>query len=287
MSTSVQRNALKSFLRARRAALTPEMVGLPVGQRRRTPGLRREELASIAGISVSWYTWLEQGRPIRTSADLLRRLSRALRLSPSDAEYLYRLAGETRTATPSANAVPEPWVQDLLDGFRWPAILMNARFDVVARNEIANRVFAFDAMQGPFAVNHIWRSFCDTERRGLYVNWREVVSWGVGALRAQYGAHIGDPAFESLIEELREHSREFSEMWEAHHVLPLASIPLVLRLPQVGPVGFVSSRLTLPALPEHFIFALTPDEKSAGAVAKLRAGASRGNRLQARARRQR
>src|SRR5262249_36281778 len=117
MSASARREELKAFLRARRASVTPEATGLPRGKRRLTPGLRREELAALAGVGVTWYTWLEQGREINVSADTLRRIARALGLSISDERYLFSLAGLPVPGSASFRAPAPPIVQLLLDGF--------------------------------------------------------------------------------------------------------------------------------------------------------------------------
>src|SRR5271166_4946470 len=160
MNTS--RDELAKFLRARRAALQPEMFGFSSGKRRRTPGLRREEVASLALVGVTWYTWLEQGRDIRVSAGVLDRTAKALRLSPSDTTYLFVLAGYVRPETDASTSQVDARLQQIIDGFTaGPAMISNGRFDCVAFNHLADIIYQWDAYKGPFARNFLWRSFMD------------------------------------------------------------------------------------------------------------------------------
>jgi transcriptional regulator with XRE-family HTH domain len=131
-----RRAELAQFLRARRERLSPEQVGLPPGPRRRTPGLRREELALLAGVGITWYTWLEQGRPINASMQVLDAVARTLRLDLAEREHLYRLAEATPLRTFVDSAVVPTVVLDILSSFSpCPAVLVNGRFDVLESND--------------------------------------------------------------------------------------------------------------------------------------------------------
>jgi hypothetical protein len=167
MAQDVQREELAKFLRTRREALSPADVGLRYTARRRTPGLRREDVADLAGVSVTWYTWLEQGRDIHCSMALATRLGKALRLSRTDREYLFRLAGHSPPPS-TRNAAIEPSIQAVFDGFTaGPALLISPRLDVLAFNQYADRVFGLAGRTGSFDGNHLYRGFMDPERRKL------------------------------------------------------------------------------------------------------------------------
>jgi transcriptional regulator with XRE-family HTH domain len=130
VDSSIRRTELKAFLRARRAALLPEACGIQHGRRRLTPGLRREEIAAIANIGVTWYTWLEQGRPINVAAATMRRISTALRLSPTDETYLFSLAALERTEQRSPDIAVSPALSTVLDMYEGPAFVLGAGFRV-------------------------------------------------------------------------------------------------------------------------------------------------------------
>jgi transcriptional regulator with XRE-family HTH domain len=267
MTADAQRAELKQFLRARRAAVAPAIAGLRATGRRRTPGLRREEVATLAGVSVTWYTWLEQGRDIQCSSDLLARLGRALRLSPSDTAYLFRLAGYPAPTANCAIDAINPRVQEVLDGFTaGPAFVLGPRMDVLAFNKFADAIFRFDAFKGPFAQNHIWRGFMDPERRNIYLDWEELLAKGVGALRAHYASRIGDKDFEKLIAALKSQSKEFVRMWEEHRTIPLNNVTVRMQPRGWGLLTFNSVRFGLPTLSDHIIFFLSPADKSTAAA---------------------
>src|SRR5580658_9551861 len=159
---------LKAFLRARRALLTPEAMGLPRGPRRLTPGLRREELAAIAGVGVTWYTWLEQGREINVSDDTLERVSRALKLSPSDRAYLFTLVG-LPVRQKHETSVSEAMRLAVAGFTAGPAMIFSPRFDVLVHNQLAAIVYSMaEDETSRFANNHLWQLFMDPRRQRLY-----------------------------------------------------------------------------------------------------------------------
>jgi transcriptional regulator with XRE-family HTH domain len=272
-----RREELKAFLRARRAAVTPDAVGLKVAMRRRTPGLRREEVAQLADVGVTWYTWLEQGRAIRVSRDALGRIAHALRLSTSDTSYLFTLAQVEDSPTV---APPEPderlrLAVSSID--RVPAFAVNPLFDVVAFNRIADRIYRFDEVTGVFAKNHLWRVFADPKRMALYDDsWDRVATSGVGLLRANYAARAGDPAFEALLSALRVFP-EFVRRWDAQYTAPTAQLLIghVYRA-DLGHVRFFSLRLLLPELPGFILFVLPPADEPAVRILERLAQDGRG-----------
>jgi len=196
-----RRQELQHFLRSRRAALTPEAAGLPRGSRRRTPGLRREEVASLEYVGVTWYTWLEQGRDIQVFAEVLDRSATALHLSTSERAYLISLAAPLKADVFADSTSVGSMVQQALDGFViGPAFVVNSWFDVLAYNRLADRIYGFKEYEGPFAENHVWRAWMDPVRRKLYVDWDGLMSQTLGILRANYATHIGHPKFENLLQ---------------------------------------------------------------------------------------
>jgi transcriptional regulator with XRE-family HTH domain len=137
-----RRGELAAFLRARRSRISPTDVGLPPGSRRRTPGLRREEVAQLAGIGVTWYTWLEQGRPIRASVQVLDAVARTLRLDQAEIEHLYRLADVPGAPVEAPVAEVPPALHEILRSLEpLPAMLLNARFDKLASNQAQQHLF--------------------------------------------------------------------------------------------------------------------------------------------------
>jgi transcriptional regulator with XRE-family HTH domain len=144
---TTQRRQLIDFLKGCRARLTPTQVGLPDTNRRRTPGLRREDVAALAGVSVTWYTWLEQGRDIQVSADVLERISTTLRMSPDEREYLFALV-QHRPAppTPARTEIVSPAIRRMLDALAVPAILLTARWDVIAWNSLIKVIRDYGAL---------------------------------------------------------------------------------------------------------------------------------------------
>lgn len=272
-----QRQELRQFLQARRAALKPEDVGLRTTGRRRAPGLRREEVAAMAGVGLTWYTWLEQGRDIRVSEEMLERVARSLRLSPNDTAYLFLLAGRRPPDHRASAAKLDPALQSVLDGFTaGPAFLINARVDMLMSNRLADQIYRFDEMQGPFARNMVWGLFMDPRRHQLYADWKEFAEFGVGLVRGNYASRIGDPNFENLIHELRRNSPEFDRIWrESSQRGPssLAPAEVRFRVPGKGILRFASVRLTLPTYQDHLmVFLLAADKATSAAISAIAKG---------------
>jgi transcriptional regulator with XRE-family HTH domain len=262
-SSSARRIELATFLRARRARLQPEDVGLARARRRLTPGLRREEVAALAGVGLTWYTWLEQGRDIQVSSATLQNIARALRLSASDEIYVSTLAGTSTSATISEighrreSAELDATSAFLQSVTKSIAMVLDARLDVVAFNRLADATFSFAELDGPFSRNHVWRAFMDPQRRRVYPAFDAHIPSFVGLLRVRYASHVGDPAFEDLLDALRTKSAEFDRMWSAQATAPLDYAPTSsLRAPGIGTIHGRSVRFTLPNHPEHALFAI-------------------------------
>jgi transcriptional regulator with XRE-family HTH domain len=254
------RAALGEFLKARRAHLSPEEVGLPPGFRRRTAGLRREEVALLAGVGVTWYTWLEQGRSINVSSQVLDSVARTLRLNGIEREHLYQLAEAAPKFSATATTVPEPVLQVLASLDPLPASVINSRFDVIARNAAYQDLFhAWHAMP---CVHHntLWCCFAEADGREFLANYDEEMPHLVARLRADYAKHIGDPIWEEDIQRLCERSQLFAELWARHDVAgPAARLRKFLH-PTVGLLNLVNTELAVSSEADLRISVYTPDD---------------------------
>lgn len=241
-----RRPELAAFLRTRRARVTPDDVGMPPGFRRRTPGLRREEVAQLSGVGVTWYTWLEQGRAINVSAVALARIARALRLDATDEAYLFSLAGLARAEPVRNHVLLPPSVQGVLDLYQAPAFVLDPVFDVLACNALAERLYQFGEFHGRFAANHLWNAFMNPARRRLYEPCFEPGMLNLlGIFRMNQAAHPDDPRFDALIEALAAASPEFVSLWQRHQVTPLTAWIAHFRHPEFGEVRVHSNRFPL------------------------------------------
>src|ERR1017187_5888031 len=187
------RAELSAFLRSRRERVTPEQAGLPPGLRRRTPGLRREEVAQLAGVGVTWYTWLEQGRPIRASASVLEAVARTLRLDTVERQHLFRLAEMPDTAVPEAGGqLLRPEIQAILDGLSpMPASVVTERYDILAWNAAYTVLFPRTAEIRPADRNSLLYCFTRSACCSAIENQGDQRAAMVAQLRAAYGHHVG------------------------------------------------------------------------------------------------
>jgi transcriptional regulator with XRE-family HTH domain len=239
-SGQLRREQLADFLRMRRAALQPEDVGLRGGGRRRTPGLRREEVAQLAGVGATWYTWLEQGRDVRASLDVLEALARALRLNQAERNHLI-LLGRGEAAPPCRNPAERvsPTLRRLIENLGPnPAYILGRRWDYLAWNDAAVALLGDFAAIPRAARNHAWQTFTDPARREMFSDWERSSRILVAKFRADSARHIGDPEFESLILALRKSSTEFSRAWDRHEVSQSGEGRKDLRHPVAGMMSF-------------------------------------------------
>jgi transcriptional regulator with XRE-family HTH domain len=214
-----RRRELGTFLRSRRERTTPDQVGLPPGGRRRTPGLRREEVATLAGVGVTWYTWLEQGRDIRPSAQVLESIARTLLFDPHERAHLLLLGGVTDTATDQDIASLPPGVLAMLDQLDpFPACVSGPRYDLLAYNRAYNSLIAdLDAM--PFEErNTLWLIFTHPAWRNAILELDDVQRRLVAQLRSNMAEHVGEPAWKCLVRRLSEASPDFVRVWQQHDV---------------------------------------------------------------------
>jgi transcriptional regulator with XRE-family HTH domain len=214
-----RRHELSDFLRTRRAKIVPSDVGLADGARRRTPGLRREEVALLANIGSTWYTRLEQGLPINVSADVLASISRALRLTTEERRHLYLLAGLPLTVVPQEEERVSPLVLRVLDTLEpSPAYVRGRRWDVLAYNRSADALADFSSATG-LRRNIVWRLFRDEESQCRFGDLPCIMRRCVANFRTVAAKYPDDPAFTELIEDLRTNSPEFKQLWAEHDVL--------------------------------------------------------------------
>jgi transcriptional regulator with XRE-family HTH domain len=244
------RNDLSDFLKSRRARLSPDDVGLPNGTRRRAAGLRREEVASLAGIGLTWYTWFEQGRDIRVSPDFLENVARALRLSSAERQHLYVLTGREPTLARATARTVSPALQRMLDGFaKYPAFIRTARWDAIAWNKPANRLFGFAAMT-PEQRNLVRLAFADADFRARLPNWSEDAKSLVAKFRSNYAKYRDDPAMEALVTEMTQRSPEFRQLWRRHDVLNSGEGIKVMLVEGKGVMRFEHTSLAVNAEPD-------------------------------------
>jgi transcriptional regulator with XRE-family HTH domain len=239
-SGALRRDELADFLRNRRAGLRPEDVGLPGGGRRRTPGLRREEVAQLAGVGTTWYTWLEQGRDVRASLDVLEALARALRLSQAERTHLVLLGrGEEPPPCKSPAERVSPTLRRLIANLGAnPAFILGRRWDYLAWNAAAAALFG-DLGEVPRAArNHAWLMFTDPARREMFTDWERSSRLMVAKFRADTARNLGDPRFAELVQALLNASPEFCRAWKRHEVARGGEGRRELRHPVVGTLVF-------------------------------------------------
>jgi transcriptional regulator with XRE-family HTH domain len=259
-----RRVELAQFLRSRRARLTPQDVGLPPGLRRRTPGLRREEVAQLAGVGVTWYTWLEQGRNINASVSVLDAIARTLHLDPAEREHLYLLADVPMVPElPSTTLAPE--VQEILDALApLPAVVYSGRYDALAWNATYHALFP-GLTGAPVAErNALWQMFTVPACCSAIGNRETELSTMVATFRAAFGRHIGEPAWVSFVDRLRSASPEFAEMWARHDVASPATRVKVFARNLIGAdeVRTTATSLAIASTPEARIVVYTPIDET-------------------------
>jgi transcriptional regulator with XRE-family HTH domain len=256
-----RRAALGGFLKARRARLGPEEVGLPPGPRRRTPGLRREEVALLAGVGVTWYTWLEQGRPINASGQVLDAVARVLRLDDAEREHLYRLAEATPLRTWADSTVVPAALREVLRGLDpLPAALVNSRFDIIEVNAAHRYLFAGWHSLSCVHRNLLWCCVTEPRARERFLNYDEEVAHLVARLRSSYGRHVGDPGWEEDIRRLLDISPEFAELWARHEVAEPADRTHRFKHPQAGELTLDRTELSIPAAAGFRVTVYTPQD---------------------------
>jgi transcriptional regulator with XRE-family HTH domain len=273
-TSSVARRAeLADFLRTRRAALQPADVGLPNGGRRRTAGLRREEVAQRAGVGITWYTCLEQGRDVRASFDVLEALSRALKLTSAERTHLMLLGrGEEPPPSRSPAERVTPTLKRMIESLQPnPAFILGRRWDYLAWNRAASAVFGDFERIPRGARNHVWLTFMDPGRRELFADWERGMRLMVARFRADSARHLGDPGFEELIHALRRSSPEFCREWTRHEVARSGAGRKEVRHPTAGTLIFEHATFNPLDAPEQrlALYMMLPDAETPAKMASL------------------
>ncbi|WP_051155350.1 helix-turn-helix transcriptional regulator [Noviherbaspirillum massiliense] len=245
---------LGAFVRAHRERIGPASIGLPTGERRRTPGLRREELAVLCGVSATWITWLEQGRPVTASAKTLSGLATALRLSKAERSYLFRLADKVD---------PDAHIKDLADAkakeisglvevISTPAYVLDRQWNAVAWNDPAAQLFLTwlgkESLEGE--RNLLRFMFLQASARDFVVDWPERARRLVAEFRAECGKGIDDPPIKDLIAALRDRSSDFALLWDAQEVVTREGGIRTFMHPFAGRLTFEQMALQLQGRPD-------------------------------------
>ncbi|QXJ26229.1 helix-turn-helix domain-containing protein [Actinomadura graeca] len=256
-----RRGELAAFLRSRRERITPADVGMPPGPRRRTPGLRREEVAQLAGVGVTWYTWLEQGRPINASTQVLDAVARTLRLDAAEREHLYRLAEVPDAAAPEdADVLPED-VQTVLDALDpVPAAVYNGRSDLLAWNRAYAAIFPRVVAAPPGERNSMWMVFTLPPCCNPVVNMATEGPAHVAVFRHRYSRHVDEPGWKELVRRLRAASPEFARLWADHDVAVPVARTKVFQHHAVGLVRTRTTSLDLSAAPGSRMIVYAPTD---------------------------
>jgi len=273
---TANRTELAAFLRARRARVSPREAGLPELGPRRTPGLRRQEVAQLAGMSIDYYIRLEQARGPHPSRQVLSALTRALMLTPDERDYLFRVAGEVPPTTPGPSREITPGIRHLLDGMpATPAYVVDAAYNVLAWNQLATMFIG--ALAGHEDRNMIRWTF---RRAPTDVIWTDehflrFTRATVADLRANYARYPGDPEIASLVTEMLALSPRFAEMWESHEVEVRG--PMLKRVdhPRAGPLEFECQVLHIAETGQRVIaYCAAPGSATASAFEELARAAS-------------
>ncbi|MFD3991652.1 helix-turn-helix transcriptional regulator [Streptomyces sp. NPDC058548] len=265
--TTIDRRELADFLRRTRDRVRPQDAGLPVGPRRRTPGLRREEVAQLAGMSADYYIRLEQARGPQPSPQMLAALARALRLDTDERDHLHLLAGHRPPAGPMAGDHVSPGLLHLLDQLRTtPAQVLSDLGDVLAQNEMARALLGGVCTVSEHGRNVVWRWFADPQARTAYPAEEHAYHsrLHVADLRAAFGRRSGDPAATRLVERLRGASEEFAELWERHEVAVRRHNRMRVTHPVIGPVDLDCQVLLAPEGEQRLVLFTPPPGTDAG-----------------------
>lgn len=251
-----RRAELRAFLRARRARVSPAEAGIAPGSRRRTPGLRREEVAVLAGVGVSWYQWLEQGRDITVSPSVLDAVGRVLRLNAAELRHLYVLAGlnpplevEERQQAPDAGLL-----RIMRDWMPKPAHLCDRYWNLLAWNDAAGLLFGWNAR----GENCLVSFFTDPRFRVLYTEWEHLARHVVASYRAGMLPFLGDPEYDAVVERVAAASPEFVELWERHEAAPTGPLVKTIQHARLGRVSFESTTLRMAAYPDLLLTVHSP-----------------------------
>lgn len=235
---------LGDFLKTRRAKISPSQIGLSTEVQRRTPGLRREEVAQLAGIGLTWYTWLEQGRDIHVSTQVIESLSKVLLLDKQERIHLYLLANQPLPVDiPEDKETVSPILQNVLDSLTLsPSLVMDQRWNVIGWNKAASLVLGDFNKMNSREQNIVWAMFTNDNYKQLFVNWNLHAKELVGKFRSTCGQYIEDSWLVQFIEELKMQSKEFDLWWSLHEIQSKGEVYKQLNHPISGILDFEVSK---------------------------------------------
>ncbi|KAB7672620.1 helix-turn-helix transcriptional regulator [Bacillus sp. B1-b2] len=238
MNRTTRLKALSDFLKSKRSKLLPQMVGLPSGSRRRTIGLRREEVAQLAGVSTTWYTWLEQGRDIKVSISVLDAVCDALQLNKDERKYLYGLAldeGSSQLEEMEEELIITPSLEKILQELRFcPTIITDRRMFIVGWNEAAAKVFLDFSKIVKEERNLIELLFSRKELKALAVNWEDFVKGFMSIFRTYVGQYLADEWYTDFIQKMTENYQVFNHMWNESEVSSAPEVVIEFRHSKAG-----------------------------------------------------
>lgn len=263
--STTQRQELADFLRTRRARLRPSDAGLLNGTRRRTPGLRREEVALLANIGVTWYTRLEQGAPINVSPAVLASIADALQLTEHEREHLFVLAGHRPADAGVAETEHVSEVlQRVLDALDpYPAVIRGRRYDVLAWNRAAVEIFGDYGAMDKWHRNSVWRFFMDPAARTCMPRSHESASKFVAQFRGVAAKYLDDAGFQELIDALLGGSADFRRYWSQHDVRGTTAGFKTLYHPRLGELRLEYTLLAVTNYPDMYLIAYSAEKGSA------------------------
>ncbi|MEU6541088.1 helix-turn-helix transcriptional regulator [Streptomyces sp. NPDC047000] len=272
-AAEIRRHELAAFLRHRREHIAPEQVGLPRGSRRRTPGLRREEVAQLSAVGVTWYTWLEQARDIQVSVQVLDALARTLLLDRSERAHLFQLAGAVDPAPPSECPQVTPALRSLLRQIEpFPACVQNSKYDLLAYNRTYGLLLC-DLDEVPVQDrNCLILSYTHPVWQSSIVHLETAQRLMAARFRAAMAGHLAEPGWKTLLKRLRTESPEFCEVWDRHEVADPATRRKEFRNRHVGRITVDHSDLWLtPGTGPRLLTYVPADEESRERLERLHA----------------
>jgi hypothetical protein len=259
MATDFHRAQLSDFLKSCRARLSPGDVGLPDTGRRRTPGLRREDVAVLSGVSVTWYTWLEQGRDVRMSERMLDAISTSLRLSREERDYLFSLAQRRPPRREISPSVEVPGsVSRMIEALDVPALVMTMRWDVVGWNDMVTHTFRDYSTLAPSQRNLVRILLTWPEYQANAEEYDAIARRVLSKLRVDYSQAAGDPAFDALIAEMLEACPKFRKLWASTEISTRSEGLHVWRHPKVGEIEFEHTSYVIEGAPTLRLIVFVP-----------------------------
>jgi len=264
------KQALGSFLKARRQQVKPADVGLPEGIRRRTPGLRREEVAMLAGVGATWYTWLEQGRDISVSPQVLSGIARALRLNSEETKHVFELA---HLLSPHKENLPEAVlptnVLSLIDASPYPAFVTNYKTEVIAYNGYAKAVYADFAALAKQDQTTLHFMFINPRSRIILPDWEDQAQTAVALFRSTTVQFVEEPWFKEQVAYLQQHSAEFANYWKRHGIVATHETTKRLQIPDIGTINLDVTNFAIQGTPGVTLTIQSPSDNQSAALLRL------------------